>query len=67
MSACTPDMMVFIHREMRQRVRDVIRILLQASDGVWLFRDKIKMSCIIAVPQEHLHPRLILNLLENHD
>ena len=52
----------FIYREMRHCVRDGFSILLPAADTVRVFGDKLKISCIAAVPQEHQRLRLIINL-----
>ena len=56
-------MIEFIHEEMRQSVQDESRIFFPWADVVRLFGDKMNMSCITAVPQEHHRPHLILNLL----
>ena len=61
-SVCTPEMTAFICREFQHRVRDGFNILLPEADAVRLFREKLKVSRIAAVPQEHRRPRLILNL-----
>ena len=60
--ACTPEMTTFIQGEIQRRIKDGFSILLPASDAVRLFGNKLKLSRIAAVPQAHLHPRLILNL-----
>ena len=52
---------------MQRRIKDGFSILLPAVDAVRLFGDDMKLSCIAAVHQAHLHPRLILNLLEKPD
>ena len=58
-------MIVFIHGYMSHIVRDGFSILLPEADAARLFGDKLKMSCIAAVPQEHRRLRLVLNLSEN--
>ena len=60
-------MTAFICKEMRQRVQDGFRILLPEAGAARVFGDKLKPSCITAVPQDHHRPRLVLNLLENPD
>ena len=62
-SAFTPEMVVFIHEEMRQRIWDGFSILLPVAGVVRLFRDNLKLSRISVVPQGHRKPHLILNLL----
>ena len=37
------------------------------ADAVRLFGEKMKLSCIAALPQAHRSPRLILNLSEITD
>ena len=44
-------MTVFARGEMLQHVKDGFSILLPAADLVRLFRDKLKISRIAAVPQ----------------
>ena len=61
-SACAPDMVSFIQGELRQRVQDGFSILLSAEDAARLFREKLNLSHIAAIPQDQLRPRLILNL-----
>ena len=63
-SACTPEMIVFIFGDMQHHVQDGFSILLPAADASALFGDKLKLSRIAAVPQDHQRPRLILNLME---
>ena len=65
--ACTPDMTTFIRGEMQRRVNNGFSILLPAADAIRLFGEKLKLSRILAVPQEHRRPRLILNLLAQPD
>ena len=48
---------------MHRRVQDRFIILFPAEDALWVFGEKLKLSCIAALPQAHLRPRLILNLL----
>ena len=60
-------MTAFIWGDMQQRIKDGFSILLSAADAISLFGDKLKISCIAAVPQAHLRPRLILNLSEQPD
>ena len=62
-SACTPEMISFILGELWRRIKDGFSILLPAADVMRLFGERLKLSCITAVPQAHRHPRLILNLL----
>ena len=56
-------MTAFIRRELHKRLQGGFSILLPASDAVRLFGKNLKISRIAAVPQEHQHPRLILDLL----
>ena len=58
-------MTVFIRRGVKRNVQDGFRILLPAADAVQMFGMNLKLSRIAAVPQAHLQPRLIFNLLEN--
>ena len=58
-------MKCFIHREMSYRVQYGLSILLPEAGMVRAFRNKLNMSHIAAVPQEHLRTRLIINLSEN--
>ena len=46
---------------MRQRVQDGFIIFLT------MFDNKMKLSCIIAAPQEHCRPHPIPNLSVKHD
>ena len=62
-SACALDMVCFIREEMQRRVQDGFSILLFTEGAVQLFREKLKLSCIAAVPQAHHRPCLILNFL----
>ena len=64
-SAGSPDMTIFICREMKQRVQDGFRILLPDADMVWVFRGKLKLFCISAFPKSHCHIHLILDLWGN--
>ena len=61
-SACTPDVVGFIGREMQRMLQYGFRILLPAADIVRIFGERIKLSRIAEVLQAHLWPRLILNL-----
>ena len=60
-------MTLFIHGKMSQRVQCGFSILLPEAGMVRAFRNKLNMSHIAAVPQEHLRTRLIINLSENSD
>ena len=62
-SACTTEMTSFIQGELRRRIKYGFSILLPAADAIRLFGERLKLSCITAVPQAHRRPRLILNLL----
>ena len=66
-STCTPDMVAFICRDMRQIVRDGIHILLPFPDVVRMFGYKLKLSRTTVFPQEHHTPHLIINLLSKPD
>ena len=55
-------MVRFIRRELWRRIQDGFSILLSAEDAVQLFKDKLKISFIAAVPQAQHQPCLILNL-----
>ena len=48
--------------EMQRQVQYGFSILLSTEYDVRLFREKLKFSCIAAVPQAHCRPCLILNL-----
>ena len=61
-SECALDMVHFIWGDMQRQVQDGFSILLSTEDDVRLFREKLKFSCIAAVPQAHCRPCLILNL-----
>ena len=63
-SACTPEMTNFIRGEIQRRIKDGFIILLPAEDAIQLFGERLKVSCIGAVPHSHRRPRLIPNLLE---
>ena len=52
---------------MQRRVQDGFSILLPAEDALRVFREKIKISCIAAVPQTHRLLQLIINLLAQPD
>ena len=66
-SVFTPEIGVFICGDMQWRVQDGLIILLPALDAVQTFGEKIKLSCIAAVPQPHQRPHLILDFLEKPD
>ena len=66
-SVCTLEMTSFIREELLQRIKDGFSILLPAEDAMRLFGEKLKLSCIAAVPQAHRCPRLILNLSAQPD
>ena len=55
-------MTTFIWGDIQIRIKDGFSILLPAADAVRLFGENLKLSCIVAVPQAHRRPRLILNL-----
>ena len=57
----------FIWGELRWRIKDGFIVLLPAADAMQLFGERLKLSCITAVPQAHRRPRLILNLLAQPD
>ena len=60
-------MTAFIRGEMQRRIKDGFSILLPAADAIRLFGEKLKLSCIAAVPQARRRPRLIINLSEQPD
>ena len=61
-------MTCFIRGELRRRIKDGFSILLPpAADAMRLFGEKLKLSCIAAVPQAHRRPHLILNLSAQPD
>ena len=62
-SACAPDMVSFIQRDLLRREQDGFIILLSAQDSMKLFRENLNTSHIAAVLQDQRHPHLILNLL----
>ena len=51
----------------QRRIKDGFSILLTAVDAFQLFGEKMNISRIVVVPQEHRRPRLIFNLSENPD
>ena len=61
-SECALDMVHFIWGDMQRQVQDGFSILLSTEYDVRLFREKLKFSCIAAIPQAHCRPCLILNL-----
>ena len=63
----TPAITAFICRDMRKRTRDEFSILLSTADAVRVFGEKIKLSHIVSLPQEHLYLCLIINLSVKHD
>ena len=52
---------------MQRRIKDGFSILLPAADVIRLFGERLKLSCIAAVPQAHCRPHLIINLLVQPD
>ena len=52
---------------MAQLVRYGFSILLPVSNLFWDFKEALKLSHITAVAQEHLQPRLVINLTANTD
>ena len=60
-------MVGFIWGDKKPRIQYGFSILLPAADAVRMFGAKLKLSCIAAVSQAHLRPRLILNLLVKQD
>ena len=52
---------------MQRMINDGFNILFPAADAIQLFGEWLKLTLIAAVPQEHSHPRLILNLLAQQD
>ena len=66
-SAYTPEMVGFIREEMQRMVHDGFRTLFPVEYGVLVFRENLKISRIVAVPQANLQLRLILNLLSQPD
>ena len=60
-------MVRFIRGEIQQRIQDGSSILLHAADTLRMFGEKLKLSRIVAVPQAHIRPRPILDLLEKPD
>ena len=55
-------MTALIFELMRKRMRNGFSTLLPAEDAVWVFRYKLDMSQISALPQEHHWKHLIINL-----
>ena len=60
-------MLRFIRGEMQQRVQDVFSILLPVVGEVRIFGERLNISRIMELPQAHIQPRLILNLLSQTD
>ena len=60
-------MVGFIREEMQRMVHDGFRTLFPVEYGVLVFRENLKISRIVAVPQANLQLRLILNLLSQPD
>ena len=56
-------MTYYIRGEMQWSIKDGFSILLPSADRIRLFGERLKLSRIVAVPQAHRRPRLILNLL----
>ena len=52
---------------MQRKIKDDFSILLPSADAIQLFSERLKNSCIAAVPQALCRPRLILNLLAQLD
>ena len=52
---------------MQRRVKDGFSILLSVEDAVRVFREKLEISRIAAVPQDQRRPRLILDLSDQPD
>ena len=52
---------------MQRRIKDGSSILLPAADVIRLFGERMKLSCIAAVPHTNRRLRLILNLLAQPD
>ena len=52
---------------MHSRIKDDFIIILPAADVVQLFGEKLKLSCIVEVPQSHCRLHLILKLSANPD
>ena len=61
-SSCTLEMTTFIRGEMQRRIKDGFSILPLSADAILQFWERLKLSCIVAVTQANLCPRLILNL-----
>ena len=61
-SACTPEMTSFVRGELRRRIKDGFSILLPVADAMQLFGRRLNLSRIVAVPQSHRRPCLVLNL-----
>ena len=66
-SARTPDMTSFIQGELRRRIKDSFSILLLEADVIQLFGERLKLSCIAAVPKTHCRLRLILKMSAQPD
>ena len=52
---------------MQRGIQDGFGTLLPAADTLRMFGSRLNLFCIAAVPQAHLQPRLILNLLVKPD
>ena len=52
---------------MQRKIKDGFRILLPVADVIRLFGERLDISRIAAVPQAHLRPRLIFNILAHPD
>ena len=61
------DIFIFIQGELWRWVQDGFSILLSADNDVRLFGEKLKLSCIAAVPQAQRRLCLILNLSAQPD
>ena len=60
-------MTTFVQGKMQKRSKDGFSILLPVAGVVQMFGNKLKLFCIMVVPQVNHHPRLILNLSEKLD
>ena len=60
-------MTAFIRGKMQQSIKDGFIILIPAADTIKLFREKLKLSCITAVPQAHFRLPPILIFLAQPD
>ena len=65
-SVCIPEITAIVCGDMCQWFHDGFSFLFPALDVVHVFRDRLKMSCISLVPQDHHWSRLILTCLWSH-